>query len=110
MLMLMSLALLAIASQEVKDPVPPEAALTQTEKTVREIFKDDYLKRSPAGQQALARKLIQQGIETKEDPTARYVLFREGAELATRAGDLTTLLQALNEILKAFQTTPVVVK
>lgn len=75
-------------------PEPAPAAREEAEKIIRELFKADYARRKPEELQALARKLLQQGRDTKDDPTARFVLLDEARDVAAQAGDVGTALEA----------------
>lgn len=83
-------------------PEPAAAVQKETRAAVRDLFKEDYAKKSPADQQALARKLLAKGVETADDPPGRYVLLQEAREIAAAAGDLGTAFQAADEAAKAF--------
>src|SRR6185503_2335091 len=62
----------------------------------------EYAKRAPADQAAFARKLLQQGQQTTDDPAAKFVLLREARDLAAQGGDLPTVLAAVDELARAF--------
>lgn len=98
------LTLLSVASrtQESRNPAPDPAAQRQAEKSVREIFAEDYSKKSPSDRKALAKKLLQVASETKDDPTIRYVLLGEARVLAAEAGDLETAFIALGRLEEGF--------
>lgn len=89
------------ADERLKLPTPE--AVEKTTKEVRTIFKDDYVKTSPKAKVALAEKLLEQGLETKDDPTARFVLFREAADLAAAGGDIDLALRAYETIQAEFK-------
>ena len=91
------LALSLRPSQE-KMPVPAAQAQKDAEALIKSIFKDEYAKRTPESQQAFAKKLLQQGRETANDPVARYVLFREAVDFASKAGDFAVALDAVKAI------------
>lgn len=91
--------------QDAKLPVPAEEAQAKAEKTIRDVFKDEYASKTPAAQQKLARKLIEQGQESKEDACLSYVLFREAGELAISSGDTDLLLRSLDELNTRYQMT-----
>lgn len=99
----MSWILAGLLSVQEKSPVPPEAAVKEAEKLVREIFTDEYAKRSQADRASLARKLLKQSQQSEGDGAALYVLLRDAHEFATEAGDATTSLSALSKLSKAFQ-------
>lgn len=81
-----------------KQPVPAEAAITKTLGEVQEIFKADFAKTQPAERLALSAKLQQKALETLDDKVARYVLFREAADLAAKAGDAAAALEILEDL------------
>lgn len=100
----------AALTQDAKLDPPGDAAQAQAEKTIRDIFKDEYAAKSIPAQKKLAATLIQQGRETKDDAAIQYVLFREAADLAARTGDLDTLLAALDGMSAGFKIDPVALK
>ena len=79
-------------------PVPANAAVVEAEKLVREVFRADYARRSPADRTALAEKLIRNAAETRDDPVARYVLLSEARDLAAAAGNVALAIQAIDEL------------
>jgi hypothetical protein len=85
-----------------KIPVPDQASQEKAEKTIKEVFKDEYTHRKPADLLALAAKLVQQAEESKDDPAARFVLLREARDLAARAGDAEEALKAADEMIQVF--------
>ncbi len=86
-----------------RQPEPDAAAQKQSKKVIRDIFKEEYSKKAPADQQALAKKLLQQGIDTKDDAPTRYVLFQESMEIAAKSGDVETAMAAVTETAKAYE-------
>lgn len=85
-----------------KLPAPDAAAQAAAEKLIKSLFKDDYLKKRPADQLALSAKLLDQARETKDDPTARFVLLREARDLAVQAGDVAQALRIVDELGREF--------
>ena len=88
-------------AQDQRQPVPESAAQKETEKLIKDIFKAEYSKKSPADRIALAKKLLGQGLETKDDLTSRYVVLREARDLAAEAGALDVAFQAIEEMAKS---------
>lgn len=86
-----------------RPPVPTGPDLTAAEKLIKDVFKDDYAKRTPADRQALARKMLTQALETKDDLNSRFVLLREARDLANQGGDIQTALSAVEELAKSFK-------
>jgi hypothetical protein len=84
-------------------PVPDAAALKESEKLIRDLFKDEYARKAPADRQQLSRKLYQQAQESKDSPAPRYVLLRESADLAAEVQDLFNCFKSYEELAKAFR-------
>lgn len=91
-------------------PEPDANVQKDTLKLVRDLFKDEYARKSPADQQGLARKLLAKGSEAKDDANARYVLLREARDIAAGAGDVETSLKAVDELSRAFAVDGVALK
>jgi hypothetical protein len=83
-------------------PVPDKEAQAKVLKVIKDLYKVDYAKRKPREILELAAKLIQEAAETKDDPTARFVLLREARDLAAQAGSAATCLQAIDELAKEY--------
>ena len=99
---ILALVVLLGAAQEAKNAVPSLDAQEKAERTVRATYKDEFADASAAGQQKLARRLLDQAVDTREDLALRYVLFRDACDAATRGGDLETLLRAVDEVHGGF--------
>lgn len=98
-----ALALLLLLAQDPKVPVPAEAARTAAEKSLRERFAGDYADPAPGAQLKLARKLLDEGRDTKDNDALRYAFFREAADAAVRAGAIDAMVLSLTELYAAFQ-------
>ncbi|HWE93412.1 MAG TPA: glycoside hydrolase family 20 zincin-like fold domain-containing protein [Tepidisphaeraceae bacterium] len=83
-------------------PVPDAAELGRRQKAIREIFKDDYQKKSSADRAALARKLILQSEDGTTDRADGYVLLQQGCELAIEAGDTAGAIWATSRITQLY--------
>jgi len=90
------------ALQETRKPVPEAAAQKNAEKTIRDVFKEDYAKRTPADKAALAKKLVDNALRSGDDPASQFVLLQEARELASQAGDTDTALGAIKELSARF--------
>jgi hypothetical protein len=104
------------ATQPPTGPIPPPIevpdamALSEAEKVVREVFKADYVKKKSFDQINLARKLLKAADETKDDPAARFVMYREARDLAARAGDVALALDAVTATSRVFMVDPIQMK
>jgi hypothetical protein len=103
MALMLSVSLSVTAPQDDRRPVPDESARKQSLKLIQEVFKDDYAKPGAAERQALARKLLQQSGESKDDANARYALLMEARRLATDVGDAPTALGAVRDLASLYQ-------
>lgn len=82
-------------------PVPEPADQQRILKEVKDVFEKDYAgAQKPEQKRKLARTLLTQGRETKDDVAARYVLLAEARDLAIDAGDRELFDQALAALAK----------
>ena len=91
----------AIADDRLAVPGADEQANATT--LVRDLFKTEYADPRPSAKAALAVKLLRQAAETKDDPAVRYVLLREGRDIAAKAGDAVTAMKAAEDMAATFQ-------
>lgn len=82
--------------------VPEGKALAEAEKTVRTIFQSDYARKKPADMVEFARKLLKTAEETRDEPAAKYVLYRDASEIAARGGDVALALDAVEALSRGF--------
>lgn len=97
-LVILGIASAVVWGQDDRLDPPGDSAQKSALKVVRDIFKDEYARRTPAGMQALAKKLVRQAQETKDDPVSRFVLLSEAQDLSVQSGDLETAVQAIREM------------
>jgi predicted Ser/Thr protein kinase len=83
--------------------VPDLNAQKDAEKLIREIYKADYGRTAPSDKSLLAKKLLKLAVETKDDPTGKFVLLREARDLAAAGGDEPTVTQAIDELVREYQ-------
>jgi hypothetical protein len=95
---------LAVAPTDVTKrlPVPEAAKQKEAEKTIKDLYKDQYAKKSPADRKALAALLLKEAPRTKDDPAALWVLCREAQDLATQACDVPTAIGAIETAAQFF--------
>jgi hypothetical protein len=85
-----------------KKAVPDDAALKEAEKTVRDLFKDEFAKKTPADKRALAKRLLVQGRESKNTPATQYALLVLANDLGIQTLDLDTCVMAMTELSTHF--------
>jgi hypothetical protein len=94
----------AVAALDKRAAVPHEDSQKEAAKLIKDLFRDDFTKAgTPAGKQALAKKMLEQGVQTKENAVQQYVLFQQARELATSAVDGELAFRAIDEMGSAFQ-------
>lgn len=81
---------------------PPATAIKDAEKTVRDLFKDDYAKKSRPDRLALARTLLESGEKTTDEPATRWVLLVEARDVALQVGDADLAFRAVDALARAF--------
>jgi hypothetical protein len=82
-------------------PVPDAGAQAKSEKLIRDIF-GQYLQTPGANRSAVADKMLEQGLATHDDPSARFVLLKRATELASASGDVATAMRASGETAKFY--------
>jgi hypothetical protein len=83
-------------------PIPDSAKLKETEKLLHDLYKDEYAKKGPTEQKALARKLLAEARKTQDDPAGIWVLCRHAEDLALQAGDIDSAMNAVNRRAELF--------
>src|SRR6185436_5225004 len=66
--------------------VPDANKQRDAEKAIRDIYKEQYAKKAPADRVQLAKVLLDQADKSGDDPSSRWVLYREAQDLASQAG------------------------
>lgn len=85
-----------------RGPVPDAAQLKEAEKTLKEIFKDEYANTKPDGRRSLAQQLLRNAREHGDDLSAKYVQLRDARDFAQAAGDVDTALTAIDALAASF--------
>jgi hypothetical protein len=91
-------------------PVPDPAREHEAEKTVRDLLKDQYAKKSTVDRLTLARTLLDHAARSTDDPLARWVFFREARDVAVAAGDLPTAIEAVDGMSANFDVDALALK
>lgn len=82
-----------------RQPVPQDEALESARETIRELFRDKLAAaKTPEAKHALARELYQQGMDTDDDPAARYSLLQQASDLAVEVGDFSSALRTIGDL------------
>ncbi|MCI0376099.1 MAG: WD40 repeat domain-containing protein [Gemmataceae bacterium] len=88
-----------------KVAVPAEEGVKESEKEIRKQFAKEYAlaKKSFPDRAALAERLHELSLETKDNLTKRYVLLSEARELAAQGGKALLIVRAVEELGKTFE-------
>ncbi len=83
--------------------VPEDSAVKEAQGRIREIFEDDFGSlETPAAKVALAAKLRQQGLGTRDDQLARFAFLKTASDLAVSAADPGEAFRAIDSIGEHF--------
>lgn len=88
--------------ESAKAPPPSEESISKIAKYVKEVYKEDYSRKSPEDRKALAKKFFKEGCDPKNDPPSRFVFLSEARDLAAQAGSAQVALLAIKELEEAF--------
>jgi hypothetical protein len=95
---------IAVLPDGKKLPVPEAAARDKAEKLIQEVFKEDLASAvgDPVAQRKLGTIFLEQAHETRDDAAARFVLYRQAAELAAQSGDLHMASKCIGEAAREY--------
>jgi WD40 repeat protein len=88
-----------------KLPVPQDKDLQRATALVNELYRDEIAKaeKDSAAGLKLAQALLLEARSTNDDPAGKYVLLNQSSNLAGKAGDASTALEALEELGLSFE-------
>ena len=90
--------------------VPDAAKQKESEKTIRDLFKEQYAKKVAADRKALARLLLDQAVQIKDDPTSLWVLYRDALDAAVQGGDQRIAFEVIDAMARSFDIDPLALK
>jgi hypothetical protein len=83
-------------------PVPDKAAQAKALKLVKEVFAEEYTKKSAEDRLALAGQLLGQARDSGNDAATQYVMLAEARDIAAAGGDIGSAFAAADELAAAF--------
>ena len=87
-----------------KLPVPSDEQRDESEKQIKELFKQDFAKALRLADKAeLATTLLEQAKSTADDPAGKYVLLQEASDLAVIAGEFELTEKIVSELTTQFE-------
>jgi formylglycine-generating enzyme required for sulfatase activity len=107
-LMASCLGVAAESASQPKAPVPDEAVEQAAKKTAGEIYGGRFaLAQTAADKTALAAEMIAGALKVRDGSPDQFVLLKIARDIAARAGDATTALSAVKELVQRFDVSPV---
>jgi hypothetical protein len=91
-------------------PVPDPAKQREAEKLVKELFKDQYSKKTPSDRKALAKLLLEQGGQSQADPAVMWVLYREAQDVALQVAAVDLAIKGIEETARIFDVDALLMK
>jgi len=85
-----------------RHPVPDAAKQKEAERLVRDLFKEQYAKKSPADRKALSRTLLEHAKQSTDDPAALWVLYREAMDMSIQGCDAASLTESIDGAARFF--------
>lgn len=89
-------------AQDQKAPIPSDTAVKDAEKRMKEIYKSYYAKKDLDGQRELAKKLYDDGLETKNNDALRYAILHESFTVASKNFDIEAAFRAAEALEASF--------
>ncbi len=87
-----------------RHPVPDAETLKEAKKLLQQVYGQAYQDaRTAEAKTALARRILDQAAESKEEPATRFALLDIAQQIAQQAGDVETALEAAGRIGEAFE-------
>jgi hypothetical protein len=83
-------------------PVPDAGKQRDSEKVIRDLYKDQYSRKAVADRQILAKTLLEQAQKSTDDAPVTWVLYREAQDISAQSGDLRTALLAVEAAAQTF--------
>jgi hypothetical protein len=94
----------SVRQESEKQAIPDAAARKQSARVIRDAYKDYYDNAtSRLKKTALAEKLIRDAIETENDPSGQYMLLYIATSIASKAGDINTAFESVDEMDKRYK-------
>jgi hypothetical protein len=94
-----------------KAPVPDQEAQQKAMGLLREVFLSEYKEaRTPAEKEELARTILKQGPNCERGSADKYAVFRVSIDIASEAGAVGLVLEAIDSLGREFQVDTLALK
>jgi hypothetical protein len=88
------------AADTARQPLPAADALKAATAAIKDLYKGEYA--TPKSRAALVSTLVDQALQTNDDPAMRYALLNEARELAITAKSVAPLLEICEQIAAGY--------
>lgn len=85
---------------QARHPLPTADALRNATAAIKDLYKSDY--NTPKGRIGLVSTLVDQALQTNDDPTMRYALLSEARELAILAKNVLAVLEVCEQVAAGY--------
>ena len=92
----------APAIKDGRIPEPSDDKEAAALKNIRDIYKDEYAKKSSEDKHLLAEKLLEESKAAAGDPASQFVLLREARDLGVAAGEVDLAMRASKAMGETF--------
>jgi hypothetical protein len=83
--------------------VPDDDAVVKATKLIKQTFAQDYVAATTLPQRAtLAKRLLKEAVDTRDDTPARYALLCEARDLAAKSADAPTACRAIELLSQTY--------
>lgn len=87
-----------------RPPAPAESELASATKLVVDLYQKDIdAAKTPAAQKALAYRLFDDAVATKDDPAARFAMLQYSRTLATKTGEVKLAMLTIDQQNQAYE-------
>jgi hypothetical protein len=93
-----------------RSPVPEAARQKDAEKQIKELYKEQYAKKTVADRKALAKALLDEAAKSGKDPVAYWVFCRESQDAAIQVCDVATAMDAIDAAARLIDVDPMALK
>src|SRR5579859_3338009 len=90
--------------------MPDPAKQKDTEKAVRDLFKDQYAKKAPVDRKLLVRALLESAAKSQGDLPGLWVLCREAQDIASQVCDVRAIVEAVDTLARSFDVDALAMK
>jgi hypothetical protein len=83
-------------------PIPDAKKQQQADRVIKDLFKEQYAKKSQGDKKALARMLLDQAAKPQDDSSILWVLCHEAQDASIQACDVDSLSAAIDTTARSF--------